>query len=161
MAGLTILWLAVLAWQVAVLPERVPTHFDASGQADEWSSRAGALASSVLGPLVLVFPLPLMARLAVRWPQSINAKNRDWWMASGQRLRRFERLLREDLWLISAAMLIMLMLVQAGITESALSGAGALPMAYIWVPITVLLVGIGVAVARMLGKRYAEQPDLA
>lgn len=160
MAGLTVVWLAVLAWQVAVLPDRVPTHFDGSGRADGWSSKAGALAFSVVGPLAVVFPMPLMAKLAVRWPQSINAPNRDWWMKSGPRLRRFERLLREDLWLIAAATLLVLVLIQVGITETALSGTGALPMAYIWVPIALLLVGMGVIVARMLGKRYAEQPDL-
>lgn len=159
-AGLTILWLAVLAWQVAVLPERVPTHFDGSGQADGWSSRTGALLFSVLGPLVVVFPMPLMAKLAVRWPQSINAPNRDWWMKSGQRLRRFERLLREDLWLIAAATMLVLVLIQAAITETAVSGAGAIPMASLWVPLVVLFVVIGWVMARMMGKRYAEQPDL-
>lgn len=160
MAGLTVLWLAVLAWQVAVLPDRVPTHFDGSGQADDWSSRAGALAFSVLGPLVVVFPMPLMAKLAVRWPQSINAPNRDWWMKSGARLRRFERLIREDLWLIAAGTMLLLVLVQVGITESAVSGADALPVAYLWIPLAVLFVVIVWVMVRMMGTRYAEQPDL-
>lgn len=165
MAGLTLLWLAVLAWQVAVLPERVPTHFDGSGQADGWSSRAGALAFSAGLPLVVVFPMPLLAKLAVVWPQSINAPNRDWWIASGTRLRRFERLLREDLWLIAAVTMLVLVLVQAGITEAAVSGAAesgadAVPTTVLWVPLVVVFAGVGWVIARMLGKRYAEQTDL-
>lgn len=160
MAGLTIVWLAVLVWQVAVLPERVPTHFDGSGQADGWSSRTGALAVSVLLPLAVVFPLPLMAKLALRWPQSINAPNRDWWAATGPRLRRFERILREDLWLIAAATLVLLVAVDVGITETARSGSGGMPLVYLWVPMAVFFVVIGWVMARMMGDRYAEQPDL-
>lgn len=161
MAGLTVLWLGVLAWQVAVLPERVATHFDGSGQADGWSSKTGALVFSTMMPLAVVFPMPLLSLLAIRWPQSINAPNRDWWIASGARLRRFERLLREDLWLITAAALVMIIAIQVGITETALSGADSMPMAYIWVPLAVLFVGIGAVIVRMLGSRYAEQSDLA
>lgn len=160
MAGLTVIWLGVLAWQVAVLPEQVPTHFDSSGQADDWSSKAGALAFSVLLPLGVVFPMPLLATLAIWWPQAINAPNRDWWAATGSRLRRFERLMREDLWLISAATLVLLVAVQVGITETAISGADGMPMVYLWGPMAVLFVGIGAVMVRMMGGRYAEQSDL-
>lgn len=160
MAGLTIVWLGVLAWQVAVLPDRVPTHFDSAGEADGWSSKAGAMAFSAVVPLAVVFPMPLLSLLAIRWPQSINSPHRDWWIATGPRLRRFERLMREDLWLISAATLVMLIAIQVGITETAVSGAGAMPMAYIWAPMAVLFVGIGAVMIRMLGRRYGEQSDL-
>lgn len=160
-AGLTVIALGVLAWQVAVLPDRVPTHFDGAGQADGWSSKAGALMFSALMPLAVVYPMPLMSLLAIRWPQSINAPNRDWWTATGPRLRRFERLLREDLWLISAATLVLLVAIQVGITETAVANAGAMPMAYIWGPMAVLFVGIGAVMIRMMGSRYGEQSDLA
>ncbi|WP_010540839.1 DUF1648 domain-containing protein [Dietzia alimentaria] len=160
-AGLTVVWLGALAWQVAVLPELVATHFDSSGEPDGWSSRASALAISVLGPLAVAFPMPLMSLLVIRWPQSINAPNREWWTATGPRLRRFERLLREDLWLISAATLLLLVMVQVGITETAISDSGAMPMVYVWAPIAVVLVGVGAVMIRMLGSRYGEQSDLA
>ncbi len=159
-AGMTLLWLAVLAWQVAVLPDQVATHFDGSGQADGWSSKAGTLAFSVLMPVAVVFPMPLMAMLASRWPQAINAPNRDWWIQTGPRLRRLERLLREDLWLIAAVTLMLLVGIQVGITETAVSGAGEMSTVYLWVPLAVFLVAIGAVMARMMGKRYAEQPDL-
>ena len=159
-AGLTIIWLAVLAWQVAVLPDRVATHFGAGGEPDGWSSKGGAVAFSALMPLVVVYPMPLMSLLALRWPQSINVPNRDWWVATGPRLRRFERLLREDLWLIAAATLFVFIAIDVGITETAVSGDGDLPMVYMAVPLVLMLAAIGAVIARMMGSRYAEQPDL-
>ena len=161
MSGLTIVWLGVLAWQVAVLPDLVATHFDSSGEPDGWSDKTSALAISVLGPLAVAFPMPLMSLLVVRWPQSINVPNREWWTATGPRLRRFERLLREDLWLISAATLVVLVAVDVGITETAISESGQMPMVYVWGPIAVVLVGVAAVMTRMLGSRYGEQSDLA
>lgn len=160
-AGLVVVWLAVLAWQVAVLPDRVPTHFDSAGRADGWSSRTGALASSLLLPLVIALPLPLLSRLALRWPAAISAPNRDWWTATAPRLRRFERLLREDLWLIAASMIGALIGVQVAITDAAVAGADSLPSAYSRGPLIVAAVGMGLVLVRVLGGRYAAQPDLA
>src|SRR5699024_5801889 len=97
MAVLTAAWLGILAWQVAVLPDRVPTHFGARGEADGWSSKAGALAFSVLLPVLVVFPMPLLSPLAVRGPESSKSPNRDGWSATAPGLRRFERLVREAL----------------------------------------------------------------
>ena len=161
LAGMTIIWLGVLAWQVAVLPDRVPTHFDSHGQADGWSSKAGALAYLTLLPAFVVFLLPLMALLALYWPQAINLPNRDWWTATGARVRRFERLLREDLWLIGAATLAMFIAIQVGITRAAVSGAESMSGLFLWGPMVVLFVVIGWVMVRMMGGRYAEQSDLA
>lgn len=120
--GVVLLWLGVLAWQVAVLPERVPTHFGADGRADGWSSRTGALAFSALIPLLVVLPMPLLSRLALWAPGQINAPNKEWWTATGPRLRRFERLMREDLWLITTVTLLLLVAGQVGIVLAARSG---------------------------------------
>lgn len=158
--GLTVVWLSVLAWQVAVLPDRVPTHFGSGGQPDGWSSRTGALAMSALAPVAFAFPLPLMSLLAIRWPAGINTPNKEWWTATGPRLRRFERLMREDLWLLAAAMLGLFIGIQVGITEAASTDDGSMSGAWVAGPLIVMLVGTGVVLARMYGGRYAEQPDL-
>lgn len=159
-AGLSIVWLGVLVWQVAVLPERVPTHFGSGGQPDGWSSKGGALAFSLLGPVLFAFPLPLLSGIAVRWPSAINGPNKRWWIASAPRLRRYERLLREDLWLIAAVMLVMFIGIQVGITEAAQTADGRLPGAWLAGPLIVVFVGTGVVLARMYGSRYEAQPDL-
>lgn len=151
-------WLAVVLWQVVVLPDRVPTHFDGSGQADGWSSKNGTLAFSVLIPLVFVIPLPMLARMVLHWPQSINAPNRDWWITSGPRLRRFERLLREDLWLITVLALALLGAIQVGIVVVAQAGSESLPMWVTFGSLGVFSVGLISVLARMYaGGRYAEQ----
>ena len=159
--GVVLLWLGVLAWQVAVLPERVPTHFGADGRADGWSSRTGALAFSALIPLLVVLPMPLLSRLALWAPGQINAPNKEWWTATGPRLRRFERLMREDLWLITTVTLLLLVAGQVGIVLAARSGGDAMPTWILPVALVVFLVAIGAVMARMfIGGRYAAQPDL-
>lgn len=157
MAVLTVVWLGILAWQVAVLPDRVPTHFGSGGEADGWSSKGGALAFTVLLPVLVVFPMPLMSLLALRWPQSINVPNRDWWTATAPRLRRFERLLREDLWLFAALTLALFLAIDVGIVVAARSADGNLSQAFLWGALVLFLIGIGAVMARMFGRRYAEQ----
>jgi len=159
--AVTVVWIVALLWQVRVLPEQVPTHFGAGGRPDGWSSRAGALAFSVLLPLVLVYPLPLLSRLALWSPSLINAPHRDWWSATAPRLRRFERLVREDLWLIAMATLGLLLGAQVEIVLAARgsgSGIGAAGGPLLLVP---FLLVVGVVVARMAGSRYAlgAEPD--
>lgn len=159
--GLVAVWLGVLAWQATVLPERVPTHFGSGGEPDGWSSKSGALAFSVLGPLLFALPLPLMSLMVLRWPSSINVPNKQWWTASGARLRRFERLLREDLWLITALTLALLVAGQVGIVMAARSGTDQMPGWALPGALVVFIVGLGAVLARMfVGGRYAEQPDL-
>ena len=157
-----LVWLGVLAWQVAVLPERVPTHFGAGGEADGWTSRNGALAFSAFLPLLVVVPMPLMSKLTLWAPELINAPNKQWWMASGARLRRFERLLREDLWLIMASTLALIVAGQVGIVFAAQSGTDQMPGWALPGALVIFIVGLGVVLARMLlGGRYSDQPDLA
>lgn len=157
MAVLTVVWLGILSWQVAVLPDRVPTHFGAGGEANGWSSKGGALAFSVLLPLLVVFPMPLMALLALHWPMSINAPNREWWTATAPRLRRFERLLREDLWLIAALTLALFLVIDVGVVLAAQSMHENLSPVFFVPTLVLFLAGIGVVMARMFGSRYAEQ----
>ena len=155
--AVTVVWLAVLGWQVTALPERVPIHFDSGGEADGWSSRAEALAFSALLPLALAYPLPLLSKIAVYAPDWINSSNRKWWIATAPRLRRFERLQREDLWLITASLVLLLAAVQASIVVAARSPDESISQVFLFGPLAVFLVVLVVVVARMFGSRYAEQ----
>lgn len=150
-------WLAALVWQILVLPERVPTHFGPGGDADGWSSKQGALALAAALPLLAAYPLPLLSLLVVRWPASINAPNREWWTATAPRLRRLERLIREDLWLFAVLMLGLFTVVQVSIVVAARSQDGNAPAALLFGPLVVVLAVTGVLIARMVGSRYAEQ----
>lgn len=159
-AILTVAWLGVIVWQIVVLPESVATHFDSSGQADGWMSKPGAIATALLIPLIVVFPMPLLSRIALRWPSLINSPNRDWWMATAPRLSRYERLMREDLWLIAAATLAVLVMANVGITQAAITSGDGVSSVYMWGTLVVLAVGIGAVIVRMLSGRYTEQADL-
>lgn len=154
-------WLAVIAWQVVVLPDRVPTHFDGAGQADGWSSKNGALAFSVLIPLLVVLPMPLLSRMALHWPNAINGPNRQWWTATPRRLIRFERLMREDLWVITALTMALLVAIQVGITLTAVAGNESMSTTFLFGGLGVYLVAMVGVLARMYGGgRYVEQADL-
>lgn len=153
----TVVWLAVLAWMVAVLPERVPTHFGTGGEPDGWSSKVGALAFAVLMPLLFAYPLPLISKLVMRWPEGINVPNREWWTATAPRIRRFERLIREDMWLMAALMLGLFVAVEVSIVVASQSESGEQSSAFFLGPLVVFLALTGVVVARMIGSRYAER----
>ncbi|PAY24150.1 hypothetical protein CEY15_03910 [Dietzia natronolimnaea] len=154
-------WLAVLAWQVMVLPERVPTHFGSGGEPDGWSSKAGALAFSSLLPLTVFVLIPLTSLLVLRAPEFINGPRKEWWTATAPRLRRFERLLREDLWLITVVTLALLVAMQVGIVRAAESPDQRMPEEFLFGGMAVFGVGLVAVMVRMYaGNRYAEQPDL-
>lgn len=160
--GMMLVWLGVLAWQVAVLPERVPTHFGADGRADGWSSRTGALAFSALLPLLLLLLAPFTSMLVVRAPELINAPNKQWWTATAARLRRYERLLREDLWLMMLVTLALLVAMQVAIVFAAESPDERMPDGLLFGSMAVFGIGLVAVLVRMFsGGRYAEQPDLA
>ena len=154
-------WLPVLAWQVMVLPERVPTHFGSGGEPDGWSSKAGALAFSSLLPLTVFVLIPLTSLLVLRAPEFINGPNKEWWTATAPRLRRFERLVREDLWLIVVVTLALLVAMQVGIVIAVDAPGQRMPEEFLFGGLAVFGVGLVAVLVRMYaGSRYAEQPDL-
>ena len=81
-------YVVVLVWSALVLPDRVPSHFDAAGRADDWTSRAAMVAFwAAMGLLVLV-GMPALTRLAaagdgtwVNMPQ----RSKDYWFAPERR----------------------------------------------------------------------------
>ncbi|WP_061228128.1 hypothetical protein [Dietzia cinnamea] len=77
------------------------------------------------------------------------------------RLRRFERLLREDLLLFASAALLFLAVAQFGISLAAASPEDGLPPAAL-VAMLVPAAGLIAAIARLggAGGRYSKQPDL-
>lgn len=78
--------LAVLTVVTGELPERVPTHFDAAGRADGWSTPLGfalGMGGLSLGLTALFF---LLSLLVPRTPSGlINLPHRDFWLAPERR----------------------------------------------------------------------------
>lgn len=159
-AVLTVAWLGVLVWQVTTLPAQVPQHWSSGDIPDRWAPKAEAVITSAVMPLIFAYPMPLLSRLALSWPDALNVPNTQWWMATPRRLVRFERLLREDLWLMTAWMLVVFIAVEVLITVAAGRPGGAVsftPMAALLVLLIAAMVGY---LAWMYLRRYACDPDL-
>lgn len=157
----TLAWLGVLAWQTAVLPDRVPQHWSGvGGTPDRWASKTEALTFSVAMPLLFAYPTPLLARLVIAWPDGINAPNKAYWTWNGPRLRRFERLLREDLWLMAAWMIALLVAVDVQITVAAGRPGGQVDSGWMAGVTAVFVAGLLGYVAYMYARRYRDDPTL-
>lgn len=156
-----VLWLCVFAWQVIALPEMLPVQFDFGGAPTSWWGKTSALLFVVLVAAVLVLPAAAMSSLVLWAPGSISAPNSDWWTATPLRLRRFERLLREDLLLLAVSGLLLLAVGQVGMTLAANSADPMLPVG-VQIAFVVPVVGLIVVVIRMVGGggRYGKQPEL-
>lgn len=150
-------WAGVFLWLALSLPDRVPTHWSRSGVPDGWSSRTGALALFA-GFLLMTLPLVLLSRLVLLAPDLVNAPHREWWTSTPRRVLRFERLVREDLMVVVA--LTLLLLVSTGLVMGYAAGqpTGAAPGWSFWVVLVTYLVVLTLLVLRMYrSRRY--RPD--
>ena len=100
-------YVVFLACTIALLPQRMATHFDASGRPNGWMSRSSAVA--LQGVVGLIVPLIVAAGFfTVRFvpPQRINVPHRDFWFAPERREQTCTYLSRQGFWL--ASLLVML-----------------------------------------------------
>ncbi|WP_134772749.1 DUF1648 domain-containing protein [Ornithinimicrobium flavum] len=165
LAVVTAAWLATIAWMATTLPEQVPTHWSAGGTPDGWSSRAGALAFVVLLPALAFYPMILLSRLVLVWPDGVNAPHKEWWLDRPRRLVRFERLLREDLMVIVAITVLLMVSINLITGYAAHQPGGAVPAWWFPVVLVAFLVALTVVTVRMfVGGRYRpddDDPELA
>lgn len=155
----TLAWLIAVGWLVATLPERVPLHWSLSNAPDRWGSRGEAIAFAVLMPLVTAYPLILLSRLALIWPDAINLPDKKWWLATPERLVRLERLLREDMMLFAAVMVTILVIADLSIAVAAHHPSGAAPW-WTFPAVGVALAALAAVIIRMAaGGRYRPADD--
>lgn len=158
--GATVAWLATLVWLVQTLPERVPTHWSGGGTPDGWSSRPVAVAVVVLLPLVFFFPMILISRLVMVWPDGVNAPHKEWWLDRPRRLVRFERLLREDLMVIVALSVLLVVGMGLIMGYAAHQPGGAVPAWWFAVQVGGYLVLLTLLVVWMyVSARYRPDDD--
>jgi hypothetical protein len=121
-------YVVVLAWAALVLPERVPSHFDAGGQVDGWTSRTGMLVFWVVMGVVVLVAMPALTRLAaagdgtwVNMPQ----RSKDYWFAP-ERRAEFRTRFGDDLEAFAAltgVLLISLLALTAWVGATGRDGA--------------------------------------
>ncbi|WP_432482298.1 hypothetical protein [Kineococcus esterisolvens] len=126
-AGSVVLHAAAVVAAALVLPERVPTRFGGGGGADEWSSRAEAVASSALAGTLVAGLFAGLAAWVPRLPlEVVNVPNAAFWK-SPEHEGELRRRLREDLLGIGTTTVLLLTAVQGALVQAALSGTGRLP----------------------------------
>ncbi|WP_131104082.1 DUF1648 domain-containing protein [Ornithinimicrobium sufpigmenti] len=154
----TVAWLATLVWLALTLPEQVPTHWSSGGTPDGWSSKASALLFVTAIPLLLFYPLIWLSRLVIVWPQAVNTPHKEWWLERPRRLVRFERLVREDLMVIVAVSLLLMVGSDLIIGYAAHEPGGTVPGWWFPALLVAYLLVLGVVMLRMMGgPRY--RPD--
>lgn len=123
----TVLSLAAVAVAAALLPDRVPTHFGASGAADDWSTRAGAVTFLALFTAGVAAMFAGLVRWTGRLPLAwINVPEKQRWVDAG-REPELRRRLREDLLLFGAGVNLLALAVTAAVVQAARSDSGGLP----------------------------------
>ena len=125
----TAAYVVALAWAALVLPERVPSHFDAAGRVDDWSSRTATLLFWVAVGLVVLAGIPLLARLVsagdgtwVNMPQ----RSKDYWFAP-ERRAEFRVRFQDDLEGFSALTGVLLLSALAITTRVGATGRDGVP----------------------------------
>jgi hypothetical protein len=153
----TVLALAAVVVAARVLPERVPTHFGASGAADDWSSRTAAIAflgastaglASMFAALVRWTP-----RMSVEW---MNVPNKQQWIEAGLE-DELRRRLRADLLVFGTGMNVVSLSVTLSMVQAARSDSGGLPLWWFLLFGAWLLFTIG-HVVFMYAVRYRLAP---
>ena len=111
-----------------VLPDRVPTHFGASGAPDDWSSRPAAvafLAATTAGLTALFAALVRWTpRVSMEW---VNVPGKQRWIEAGLE-DELRRRLREDLLVFGAGVNVVSLSVTLAVVQAAHSSSGGLPL---------------------------------
>lgn len=91
-----------IAWAAVKLPDRVASHFDASGVANGWMTRSAYLAFDIGITALMVVGIPMLSGLANGSGAGVNIPNRDYWFRPENRAT-LQRLLTGDLVFIACA----------------------------------------------------------
>lgn len=137
------------AWFWIAAPDPVPSHFDATGQADDWSSKAGTLG------ILLPLGLGISAIFSIRWiwekvPAAfLNIPHRDYWLEQGNRpylfdcLMQFMRITAGCLTLLFSWCLVQILLTGLGVE---------IPGLAMWAAMIVFLIGVGLGTWNLIRR---------
>ena len=152
--------LAVLAkvlttvWSAVRLPDRLASHFGASGAADGWSSRSDYLALNIIITLLVVVGLPAIGLAATRGSgMGLSIPHKEYWLRPENR-HELRRRLGSDLLFFAAATAALLAWIDVLVVlanESPAQSMGASP----WVAMGVYLVVVLGWTVWVVTKRYA------
>ncbi len=117
--GTLAVYAATWVWSWSRLAQRVPTHFGADGQVDQWSSRGSALLlTALLGVGATAFFVAVTAMVNHGRPSLVNIPNAHYWSQPAH-LARMRQLVTEDLWLFGAWTVLLLTSIEVVIVSAA------------------------------------------
>lgn len=92
-AGILLLCIAQAAYYYPFLPEKVASHFNASGMPDAWMDKGSFITTYLLVTSFAALLFPAMNLLLRILPLSmINLPNKDYWLAPKRKDAAFDRL---------------------------------------------------------------------
>ena len=104
-----ILCLVQAAYYYPLLPERVASHFGASGRPDAWSGKESFIRIYLIAVAVIAALFSSIGLLLKKTPDSlINLPNKDYWLSPERRQETIDALSRQFLWAGSATLLLLL-----------------------------------------------------
>ena len=148
-----LLYAAVVAVSALVLPERVPVHFGPGGEADSYETRTWAITVDVVLGTALTALFAGLAAWMRRVPLDfVNVPHPEHWKTP-EHEPELRRRLRDDLYGVGAATLLLLAALTAVITRVAVEGGDRLPWGALGL-VLAYLVGMAVWTVRALTVRY-------
>ncbi len=104
-----LLCLGQITYYYPVLPDRVASHFGASGNPDAWSSKDSFIKTSLFAVGLVAVLFSCIGCMLRKIPASlINLPNKDYWLAPERREKTFDILSQYFLWFGSATLLLLL-----------------------------------------------------
>jgi uncharacterized membrane protein len=103
------LCLAHAAYYYPLLPDRVASHFGASGKPDAWSGKGSIVKIYVIVVAFIAVLFPGIGFILRKTPTSmINLPNKDYWLSPERKQETIDVLSRQFLWFGSATLLLLL-----------------------------------------------------
>ncbi len=106
---LLLLCLGHAAYYYPLLPDRVASHFGASGQPDAWSSKGSFVMTCLVVVAFIAVLFPGIGLIVRKMPAGmINLLNKDYWLSPERKEETIDFLSRQFLWFGSATLLLLL-----------------------------------------------------
>jgi uncharacterized membrane protein len=122
-------YVVALVWAGTLLPDRVPSHFDAAGRVDDWSSRTSLLVVFTAIGLVVLVGIPALTRALtagdgtwINMPQA----SKDYWLAP-ERRDEFRVRFGDDIEAFTALTGVLMTIVLGLTTWVGVTGRDAVP----------------------------------
>lgn len=129
------------------MPERIASHFDASGNADGWSSRESFATQMVVLHLVMATVFGCIGAFLPKIPDSlINLPHKDVWLAPGQRAETLAWMTNRLAWMAAAVQALFCAMTQLSLRASG-DAENAMPAWTHWALLAAFLAFMGIWLA--------------